>query len=85
MAVDFDVLENPYVLNESGEGRLDQELKPAYDRIAQFMLGDSSSSLRKLKKGRSAFGSGSVGEVYDSLHRESDAMKRYFSQIVSED
>jgi hypothetical protein len=79
MAIDFDVLRNPYVLYESGEGELDKELLSAYDHIAQFMLGDSQSSLRKLKLGRKAFGSGSVGEVYDALRRESDAMKKYFS------
>jgi hypothetical protein len=79
MAVDFDVKENPYVLNESGEAALDAELKPAYDRVAQFMLGDTQSSLGKLKQGRRAFGGGSAGDVYDALRRESDAMKRYFT------
>jgi len=79
MAVDFDVLENPYVLNESGEAALDEEFKPAYDHIAQFMLGAPQSSLRKLKQGRAAFGSGSIGDVYEPLQRESGAMKRYFS------
>jgi Domain of unknown function (DUF4157) len=79
MAIDFDVLRNPYVLHETGESELDKELLPAYDHIAQFMLGDSQSSLRKLKLGRKAFGSGSVGEVYDALRRESDAMKKYFA------
>jgi hypothetical protein len=78
MAVDFDVLTNPYVLNESGEKQLDQELVVAYDHIAQFMLGKTQSDLRKLKAGRSAFG-GTIDDVYDALRTESDAMKRYFA------
>jgi hypothetical protein len=78
MAVDFDVLTNPYVLNESGEKDLDRDLTKAYDRIASFMLGKSTSDLGKLKGGRAAFG-GSISNVYDVLHDESDAMKRYFS------
>jgi hypothetical protein len=79
MAVDFDVVENPYVLNESGEAALDRELRPAYDHVAQFMLGDAASALRRIRGGRSAFGGGSIGEVYDALRRESDAMRRYFT------
>ena len=43
------------------------------------MLGKTQSDLRKLKSGRSAFGTGSIGDVYDVLREESDAMKRYFS------
>ncbi|HVH71109.1 MAG TPA: hypothetical protein VNB49_08385, partial [Candidatus Dormibacteraeota bacterium] len=79
MAVDFDVLENPYVLNESGEAELDKDLVLAYDHIAQFMLGDPQSSLRKLKRGRAAFGTGSIGDVWEALHRESVAMTQYFN------
>ncbi|HEV2274145.1 MAG TPA: DUF4157 domain-containing protein [Acidobacteriaceae bacterium] len=79
MAVDFDVEENPYVLNESGEGKLDPELRAAYDHVAQFMLGKTQTDLRKLKQGRSAFGSGSISDVYDRLSEESSAMKRYFA------
>jgi hypothetical protein len=79
MAVDFDVVKNPYVLNESGEAALDEQLKPTYDHVAQFMLGQPQSALRKLKQGRKAFGSGSIGDVYDALRKESDAMTRYFT------
>src|SRR5262249_29777873 len=39
MAIDFDVMNNPYVLNEHGEAELDKELIVAYDHIASFMLG----------------------------------------------
>jgi len=43
------------------------------------MLGKHQSDLRQLTRGRSAFGAGSIGEVYDVLREESDAMKSYFS------
>jgi hypothetical protein len=79
MAVDFGVLTNPYVLNESNEQDLDKQLVPAYDHIAQFILGKAQSDLRKLKSGRSAFGSGTIEDVYDALKVESDAMRRYFA------
>jgi hypothetical protein len=82
MAIDFDVMRNPYVLNEHGENALDQELIVSYDHVADFMLGKSRSSLRDLKGGRSKFGKGTVGEVYDTLRAESDAMKHYFSLRV---
>jgi hypothetical protein len=84
MAVDFDVLKNPYVLNESGEKELDKELIKSYNRIASFMLGKSASDLGKLKGGRAAFG-GSIAAVYDALREESEAMKRYFAMLNDED
>jgi hypothetical protein len=79
MAIDFDVLQNPYILNEAGESKLDPQLIAAYDHIAQFMLGKSQSDIRKIARGRSAFGKGTVADVYDALREESDAMRRYFA------
>jgi hypothetical protein len=79
MAIDFDVEKNPYVLNENSEGQLNNELIGSYDNIAKLILGKAQSDLRKLKNGRLAFGTGSIGDVYDVLREESDAMKRYFS------
>ncbi len=78
LAIDFDVGKNPYILNEKAEESLDAVLISALDNIARFMLGKHESDLRKLKKGRSAFGDGSIGDVYDVLRQESDAMKGYF-------
>jgi hypothetical protein len=83
MAIDFDVLENPYVLNEAGEAQLDQQLIVAYDHIAQFMLGKTRSDINKLQSGRSGFSANAkspapVDQIYDSLREESDAMRRYF-------
>ena len=80
MAIDFDAMRNPYVLNEAGEADLDRELLGAYDHIANFVLGQASSSLRNLARGRSAFG-GAIGGVYDALRAESDAMKQYFQMM----
>jgi hypothetical protein len=86
MAIDFDVLENPYILNESGEADLDKQLIVVYDHIAEFILGRSQSVLRYIGQGRQAivqgrlvFGNGSVGDVYDALKEESDAMMLYFA------
>lgn len=76
MAVDFDVLENPYVIGEAGEAGLDQDLLRAYDHIADTMLGLAGSRIRDLRRGRPAFNN-SIATVYDSLRRESDALQRY--------
>ncbi|MEH2080475.1 MAG: M15 family metallopeptidase [Nostoc sp.] len=82
LAIDFDVLHNPYILNEAGEQKLDQELTTAYDEIANFMLG-TSSSINSIKQGRSGFGN-SVGNAYDKLKLESDAQKQYFAFMSDE-
>jgi hypothetical protein len=81
MAIDFDVMNNPCVLNEHGEAELDKELIVAYDHIASFMLGRDKSRIRDLKGGRKKFGSGTIADVYDALRVESDAMKQYFSMM----
>lgn len=78
LAVDFDVRVDPYVLNEAGEKTLDKDLVVAYDHIADFVLGLTNSNLRKLTRGRGAFG-GSISGVYDALRAESDAMKKYLA------
>ena len=77
LAVDFDALEDPYVLNEAGQGSLSNELRQVYDRIADFVLGLPQSNLRKLTQGRAAF-DGNIADVYDALRAESDAMRTYF-------
>lgn len=84
MAIDFDVLENPYVLNEAGDAKLNKELPEVYDRIADFMLGKPKSDVNRIKSGRGAFG-GSVSNVYDGLQEESDAMKQYFGFLDKPD
>ncbi len=84
MAIDFDVLKNPYVLNEGSDVKLNKELPAVYDRIADFMLGKRPSAVNKIKQGRSAFG-GQVENVYDQLKEESDAMQRYFGFLDKSD
>jgi hypothetical protein len=79
MAIDFDVLRNPYLLNEAGEKDLDKETIAAYDHVADFMLGKSQSVVNRLSGGRAAFGGGTIPEVYDALREESDAMQQYFA------
>lgn len=78
LAVDFDALEDPYILNEAGQQSLGNELREVYDRIADFVLGLPQSNIRKLTKGRAAF-KGKIANVYDALRAESDAMRTYFS------
>jgi len=84
MAVDFDVLNNPYVLNEAADVTLNKQLPEVYDRIADFMLGKSPSAVNKIKTGRSAFG-GKVDNVYDQLKEESNAMQQYFAFLDKTD
>ncbi|HWB25902.1 MAG TPA: DUF4157 domain-containing protein [Chitinophagaceae bacterium] len=84
MAVDFDVLKNPYVLNEASDVTLNKQLPEVYDRIADFMLGKPKSAVNKIKSGRSAFG-GKVDNVYDQLKEESDAMQQYFAFLDKTD
>lgn len=79
MAIDFDVANNPYILDEAGEAQLDTQLIQAYNHIANFILGKAQSDIPLIRKGRSAFGDGSVGAVYDALEMESNAMKSYFA------
>jgi hypothetical protein len=83
MAIDFDVLRNPYILNEAGESKLDEQLISAYDSIAYLIL-NRSSVIRDLKSGRRAFQEGEpnpVSNAYDQLLEESNAMKQYFEMM----
>lgn len=84
MAIDFEVLTNPYVLNEASDVTLNKQLPAVYDRIADFMLGKQKSAVNSIKQGRSAFG-GKVENVYDQLKEESDAMVQYFGFLDKTD
>jgi predicted transcriptional regulator len=80
LAIDFDAMTNPYILNEAEDSpEPNKELSQAYDEIAKFML-DQPSSINLLKKGRNAFGN-SVSQAYEKLKLESDAMQRYFEMM----
>jgi hypothetical protein len=90
LAIDLDVARNPYVMHEHGEAVLDAQLAPVYNRIAEFMLnrpiGGHQSIIptiitqRKNLPGSSAkTRADRLGEYYDRLALESQAMKDYFA------
>ena len=82
MAIDFDVEENPYILYEHNEKSLDQQLIVAYNHISEFILNQTPSQIPNIRKGRSAFGDGSISAVFDALKKESDAMVQYFAMMT---
>jgi hypothetical protein len=90
LAIDIDVAGNPYVMHEHGEATLDAQLAPVYHRIAEFMLnspvgGEQSIIPTNITQGKSMTGTPGqsradrLGEYYDRLAVESEAMKVYFA------
>jgi N-acetylmuramoyl-L-alanine amidase/murein DD-endopeptidase MepM/ murein hydrolase activator NlpD/peptidoglycan hydrolase-like protein with peptidoglycan-binding domain len=73
LAIDIDYAENPYIMHEEGEADLDKLLEKVYQRIARFMLKRNSVIPKDMFAGKK-----SVGDMYDLLKEESDAMKTYF-------
>jgi N-acetylmuramoyl-L-alanine amidase len=73
LAIDIDYAENPYIMHEAGEDALDKMLEPVYQRISRFVLGRNSVIPKDMSAGKK-----SVGDMYDMLKAESDAMKKYF-------
>jgi hypothetical protein len=71
LAVDLDAAENPYIIGEADEAKLDQQLEPIYQRIARFILFQDSIIPSKLPSAN-----------YDSLKQESEAMQTYFSGMI---
>ena len=93
IAIDIDVAKNPYVMHEAGEADIDAQTAPVYHRIARFILNspittrngseDSAipaiiSSGGPLQVGGSTGRRDRLGEYFDRLTLESDAMKKYF-------
>lgn len=89
LAVDIDVARNPFVMHEAGEAEMDRQLRPVYHRIAEFILNDPVGTEHSIipriittmggltatsPTGRAA----RLGEYYDRLLRESEAMREYF-------
>ncbi|WP_344313757.1 hypothetical protein [Fodinicola feengrottensis] len=70
LAVDLDVIENPYVAGESGEKALDAVTGVVYQRIASTLLGRDSVVAKGLG-----------GAKYQAIAEESDAMVAYFSVL----
>lgn len=73
LAIDIDYAENPYIMHEDGEAALDKLLETVYQRIARFMLKRNSVIPKDMFAGKK-----SVGDMYDLIKEESDAMKSYF-------
>lgn len=94
LAIDIDVAANPYVMHEHGEATLDVQLAPVYHRIAEFMLnspigGQQSiiptiiTSHKNLPGSSATTRADRLGEYYDRLALESQAMKDYFALMKS--
>jgi hypothetical protein len=89
MAIDIDAGKNPYIMHSAGAAALDAELKPVFHRIAEFILndpidGEQSIIPKIITTGSNLPASSKVsrhdrlGQYYDRLARESDAMREYF-------
>ena len=93
VAIDIDAGDNPYVMHELDENKaptaLSVELGPVYTNIAEFMLNDPIDgeqsiipsligSGENLPKGGKANRRERLGQYWDRLKRESDAMREYF-------
>jgi hypothetical protein len=89
VAIDIDGGDNPYITHQAGNTSVTAELKPVYHRIAEFILndpvnGEQSIIPKLITSGESLSGSAHpsrrdiVGEYYDRLAKESDAMHKYF-------
>jgi hypothetical protein len=85
LAVDINYTTNPYIMNESGEGVLDRQLGPVFNRICRLMIvndpkhPDSSSIIPRLGELRRTR---QLAQVYDAIRAESDAMQRYFTLML---
>lgn len=89
IAIDIDVAKNPYVMHEAGEADIDAQTAPVYHRIAEFILNSPIGSQQSivptlitsngpLQAGGSTGRRDRLGEYFDRLTLESDAMKKYF-------
>jgi hypothetical protein len=76
LAVDLNYDGLPYIMHEKGEGALDAELGPVYERIARLILGRASVVPRDITQG--SRGAARTARLYDQLLEESNAMVRYF-------
>ncbi|HWB83645.1 MAG TPA: hypothetical protein VG675_05870 [Bryobacteraceae bacterium] len=82
VALDINYTTNPYIMNEHGEAVLDQQLRPVFERICQFMIindpnhPDAGSVIPRLGSIRQ---SRTVQQIYLAIQAESNAMKRYFT------
>lgn len=80
LAVDINYDGAPYILNEAGEAKLDEQLSSVYDRIARLMVGRDSVIPRQIRSG--ARSTARTSELYDRLLEESDGMRAYFRAML---
>lgn len=94
-AIDIDAAKNPYVMHQSGTSAADKETGPVYKRIAEFILNDpidGEQSIipklittgKNLPKDATGGRADRLGQYWDRLKRESDAMVRYFQLMRDE-
>lgn len=80
LAIDINYVTNPYIMHEAGEGKLDKQLEPVFNRISRFLIINETdhpspdSVIPQL--GRKAT---DASKVYKALKIENEAMKHYFA------
>lgn len=90
LAIDLDAGKNPYVMHQAGNAAVDREVGPVYTNIATLMLNDpidGHQSIipvlitqgKNLPSTSNATRAERLGQYWDRLTRESEAMKRYFA------
>lgn len=90
LAIDIDAGDNPYVMHQAGNAAVDKEVGPVYTRIAEFILNDPIDGQqsvipklittgKNLPATSTATRAERLGQYWDRLHRESEAMTKYFS------
>ena len=95
VAIDIDGGKNPYVMHQAGTEAVDKELGPVYKEIAEFILNDpidgEQSIIPKvitlnqnLPKSATGGRAERLGQYWDRLKLESDAMIKYFQLMGDE-
>lgn len=90
LAIDIDAGKNPYVMHQHGNAAVDLEVGPVYTNIATLMLNDPIEGHQSIipvliTKGKNlpstskATRAERLGQYWERLTRESDAMERYFA------
>ena len=90
LAIDLDAGKNPYLMHQLGNAAVDLEVGPVYTNIATLLLNDPIEGHQSIipvliTKGKNlpatsqATRAERLGQYWDRLTRESNAMKRYFA------
>jgi len=95
VAIDIDGGKNPYVMHQKGTEAADKEIGPVYPRIAEFILNDPIDgeqsiipklimTMKNLPKDATGGRADRLGQYWDRLKAESDAMIKYFELMKDE-